>query len=262
MAAVLSPGKTIIKFSTGNYMVRDLCYFLRQGGAKIKGIDTTTLEITGVKKLKSVKNYSIMPDPIESMALISIAITTASPLTIKNCPIDFLTLEMEKLRRMGQKYKIQNRRRSKSGNFEVVDIKFTPSSLVAPSDKLYGRPFPGINIDNLPFFVPIATQAKGKTLIHDWVYENRAIYYLELEKLGAKMTLYDPHRVEIHGPTKLKANEIICPPALRPAVNLIVAMLAAKGKSILRNTYSIERGYENLYERLNHLGADIKIIEE
>ncbi|MBI5621572.1 UDP-N-acetylglucosamine 1-carboxyvinyltransferase [Candidatus Falkowbacteria bacterium] len=262
IAAVLTPGKTTIQFSTGNYMVRELCYFLREAGAKIKGIETTTLEIEGVKRLRPVKRYSIMPDPIESMALIAIAVTTRSPLTVKACPIDFLLLELEKLRRMGQRFTVKNRRRSKSGYFTLVDITFTPSYLVAPSDKLDARPFPGINIDNLPFFVPIVTQARGKTLIHDWVYENRAVYYLELQKLGAKMTLYDPHRIEIEGPTVLQANEIICPPALRPAANLMVAMLAARGISILRNTYSIDRGYENLYQRLNALGAQIEVIDE
>lgn len=262
MAAVLAPGKTIIKLASANYQVQDLGYFLVKAGAKIKGIGTTTLEIEGVRKLRPVKNYSLVPDPIESMALIAIAVTTKSHLIVKNCPIEFLALELEKLRRMGQKFRIKNKRKSKSGYFTVVDVEFYPSALVAPIDKLHCQPYPGLNIDNLPFFAPIATQAKGKTLIHDWVYENRAIYYLELQKLGAKMTLYDPHRIEIDGPTKLTASEVICPPALRPAANLVVAMLAAKGRSVLRNTYSIDRGYENLYERLNCLGADIQKEDE
>ncbi len=262
MAAVLAPGKTVIKFASANYQVQDLCYFLREGGANIKGIGSTTLEIQGVKKLRAVRNYSLIPDPIESMAFIAIAVTNKAHLTVKNCPLEFLTLELEKLRRMGQKFKVKNKTKSKSGHFIVGDIELFPSVLEAPSDKLYGRPYPGLNIDNLPFFVPIATQAKGKTLIHDWVYENRAVYYLELQKLGARMTLYDPHRIEIEGPTKLTANEIICPPALRPAANLIVAMLAAQGTSVLRNTYSIDRGYENLYERLGRIGADIERVEE
>ena len=118
------------------------------------------------------------------------------------------------------------------------------------------------NLDNLPLFIPILTQTKGTTLVHDWVYENRAIYYTELNKLGAKITLLDPHRVTVQGPTKLKAAEIICPPALRPAINILICMLATRGRSILRNSYSIDRGYENICSRLQAIGADIKPLTE
>ena len=123
-------------------------------------------------------------------------------------------------------------------------------------------PFPGLNIDNLPFFALIAATAKGRTLIHDWVYENRAIYLTELSKLNAKVELVDPHRVYIEGPTKWKAAEIVTPPALRPAVVILLAMLAAPGVSMLRNVYSINRGYEDLAERLNSLGAHITVLRD
>ncbi|MFA7244952.1 MAG: UDP-N-acetylglucosamine 1-carboxyvinyltransferase [Candidatus Magasanikbacteria bacterium] len=257
MAAVLAPGVTTIKFASSNYMVQDLCYFLQSAGAKIEGIGNTTLKITGVKKLNPIKKYHIIPDPIEAMTFIALAITTKSELTIKNCPLDFLELELEKLSVMGQKFQIKNKRKSLSGNFDVVDIKFLKSELKALPDKIYGRPFPGLNIDNLPLFVPILTQAKGRTLVHDWVYENRAIYFLDFQKLGANITLLDPHRVFVEGPTELKGNEFMCPPAIRPAVALLVAMIAASGKSVMRNSYTIERGYENLAERLATVGAKI-----
>jgi len=260
LAAVLSSGTSEINLCSSNYMVQDLCYFLVRAGAKIKGIGTTKLIITGVKKLRSI-NYPVMPDPIESMALISIAITTGSKLKITHCPIEFLSLELEKLRLMGQKIKTGRPYKSANGQFSLIDIEITPSKLKALPDKIYGRPFPGLNIDNLPLFLPILTQATGATLVHDWVYENRAIYYIEMNKFGANITLHDPHRVTVVGPTKLKPAEIICPPALRPAINLLICMLAAKGESILYNSYSIDRGYENIYERLNKLGADIKRID-
>jgi len=260
LAAVMLPGKTKINLASPNYMVQDLCYFLVKTGAKIKGIGTTKLEITGVKKLKPV-SYAIMPDPIESMAFISLAITTASKLKITHCPIEFLNLELEKLRVMGQKMKINRTYKSTNGQFDLVDIEIIPSKLSALPDKIYGRPFPGLNIDNLPLFLPILTQVHGQTLVHDWVYENRAIYYMELNKLGANILLHDQHRVTVTGPTKLKPNQIICPPALRPAINLLICMLAAEGESILYNSYSIDRGYENIYERLNGLGAEIKRVD-
>lgn len=260
LAAVLARGKTQINLASSNYMVQDLCYFLKKAGAIIKGIGTPKLEIVGVKKLKVVKNYPIMPDPIESMAFISLAITTRSKLKITNCPIEFLSLELEKLRIMGQKMKISKTYKSKNGYFNLADIEIIPSKLRALPDKIYGRPFPGLNIDNLPLFVPILTKAYGHTLVHDWVYENRAIYYTELNKLGANIILHDPYRVTVIGPTKLKGANIICPPALRPAINLLICMLSAKGKSTLFNSYSIDRGYENICDRLTKLGADIKKI--
>ncbi|OGH86746.1 MAG: hypothetical protein A2493_02145 [Candidatus Magasanikbacteria bacterium RIFOXYC12_FULL_33_11] len=257
MAAVFAPGVTTIKFASSNYMVQDLCYFLQEAGAKIEGIGSTTLKIIGVKKLNPVKEYHIIPDPIEAMTFISLAVTTKSEMTIKNCPLDFLELELEKLRVMGQKMQIKNKRKSLNGKFDIVDIKFSPSELISLPDKIYGRPFPGLNIDNLPLFVPILTQAKGRTLVHDWVYENRAIYFLDFQKLGANLTLLDPHRVFVEGPSKLKGNELMCPPAIRPAVALLVAMIAASGKSVMRNSYTIERGYEDLAGRLSMVGANI-----
>jgi len=258
LAASLIPGKTSLRFASSNYQVQDLCFFLQKLGVKIEGIGTTTLTVYGKKRLKRIVKYHLSEDPIETMLFLAAAIVTKSSIVIKRCPIEFLELELLKLQKMGFLFKILKRYKAENGKTSLVDIKTFPSNLIAPVEKLYGRPFPGLNIDNLPFFVPIATQAKGETLIHDWVYENRAIYYTDLTKLGAKIKLADPHRVYISGPTKLKAGEIVCPPALRPSAIILIAMLAARGKSVLRNTYAIERGYENIVERLQKLGADIK----
>jgi UDP-N-acetylglucosamine 1-carboxyvinyltransferase len=260
MAAAKIPGETTIKLASANYQVQDLCYFLSLLGVKIKGIGTTTLIVKGQVQLKKDIEYYLSEDPIESMFFLAVSATTKSPLLIKRCPIDFLELELLKLEKMNFRFEIIRRYKAKNKFTNLVDIKTYPSELQALEEKIYARPFPGLNIDNLPFFVPIATQAKGQTLIHDWVYEHRAIYYTELSKLGAKIILADPYRVYIDGPTKLKAAEIICPSALRPATIILIAMLSAKGTSLLRNIYSINRGYENLSERLNNLGAEIKII--
>ena len=259
-AAAKIKGKTVIKFASANYQVQDLCYFLTNLGVKIKGIGTTTLTIYGRPKINRPVTYHLSEDPIESMLFISAAATTNSCLTIKRCPIDFLELELLKLEKMGFKFKIIKKYKGKNGFVKLADIKTYTCQLTALEEKIYARPFPGMNIDNLPFFVPIATQAKGQTLIHDWVYENRALYYTELSKLGADIILADPHRVYIKGPSKLRPGEIICPPALRPAAIILIAMLCAKGTSILRNVYSINRGYEDLCTRLQKLGADIEII--
>lgn len=257
MAAVLAPGTSVIKYASANYMVQDLCHFLNAAGAKISGIGTTTLTITGVKKLHGVKGYHIIPDPVDAMAWISLAITTKSPLTVKNCALDFLELELEHLRVMGQMFTLKNKRMSESGHFALADITLKPSELTALPTKLHGKPYPGLNIDNVPLFIPILSQAKGQTLVHDWVYENRAVYYLELQKLGAQVLLLDPHRALVTGPSKLRAGEVVCPQALRPGMAVLIAMIAAKGTSTLRQPYMIERGYEQLIERLQGVGVDI-----
>lgn len=261
-AAALSPCTTTIKYASSNYMVQEICAFLIQCGVQIEGIGTTTLTVTGVASIDQDVTYTLAEDPTDSMFFITTAIVTHSSLTITRCPIDFLELELLKLEKMGFKFTLSKKYLSHNGLTQLVDIKTKPSKLVSLHEKIYARPYPGLNIDNLPFFAVIATQAEGQTLIHDWVYEKRAIYFTELDKLGAETMLADPHRIYITGPTKLRANELICPPALRPATILLIAMLGAEGRSVLRNIYSINRGYEGLVERLTSLGAEIAYLEE
>ncbi len=260
-ASALIEGKTSIKFASANYMVQEVCFFLEALGVKIEGIGTSSLTVYGVKEINKDIEYWNSEDPIESMTFISAGIITDSHITITRCPIDFLSLEMEKLNRMNLKYKISKIYSSYNGRTKLADIEIFPSKLKALNDKIHSNPYPGINIDNLPFFVPIAIRAKGQTMIHDWVFENRAIYLTELNKLGADITLADPHRLYVNGGTPLKAVQMVCPPALRPSIVILISMLAATGTSILRNVYMIDRGYEEIAERLNSIGADIKIIK-
>ncbi len=260
ICAALVPGVTTIRFAPPNYQVQDVCFFLEKCGVKIEGIGTTTLVVHGVQRIdKDIEHYN-SEDPIESMMFISAAVVTDSHLTIERCPIRFLELELYKLKKMGLKFKLSKEYFSKNSRTSLVDIEVFKSKLIAPPEKIHPQPYPGINVDNLPFFVPIVAMAKGQTLINDWMWENRAIYYTELNKLGGKVTLLDPHRVIVEGPTELKAAQIVCPPALRPAVIIMIAMLGATGTSMLRNVYSINRGYEEIAERLNSIGAQIKVI--
>ena len=218
--------------------------------------------MTGVKTINQDIGYTLSEDPTDSMFFITAGIVTNSAITITRCPIDFLELELLKLEKMGLKYTKSKPYVSHNGVTKLVDLSLKPSKLVALDEKIYARPYPGLNIDNLPFFVVIATQAHGQTLIHDWVYEKRALYFTELDKLGADTLLADPHRLYITGPSKLRATELICPPALRPATIILIAMLAAHGTSILRNIYSINRGYEDIVTRINSLGAKVEILSE
>ncbi|MGL5826684.1 MAG: UDP-N-acetylglucosamine 1-carboxyvinyltransferase [Nocardioides sp.] len=257
MAAALHPGTTVIRNASSNYMVQDLCFYLQKLGVLVDGIGTTTLTVTGMARIDVDVDYAPSEDPIEAMSLLAAAIVTQSSITIQRVPIEFLEIELALLEEMGFEYHRSAEYRALNGRTRLVDLTTQPSNLRAPHDKVHPMPFPGLNIDNLPFFAVIAAVADGQTLLHDWVYENRAIYLVELNKLGAQVKLLDPHRVMIEGPTHWSGTEIVCPPALRPAVVILLGMLAAKGTSVLRSTYVIHRGYEDLAERLNLLGASI-----
>ncbi|MGB0925096.1 MAG: helix-turn-helix domain-containing protein [Minisyncoccia bacterium] len=263
IAAAGIPATTVIHFAQQNYMVQDVCFYLQKLGVKIEGIGSLKLTIHGKKDINIDVEHHNSPDPIESMMFISAAIATESKLKITHCPIDFLKLELLKLRKMGVDMKISDVYKAKNKHTDLVDITLLPSKkLVALSDKIHAQPYPGINTDNLPFFVPVALRARGTTLIHDWMWENRAIYFTQLNRLGASIRLADQHRVFVEGGYKLNPGEIVCPPALRPSVMIMVTMLGIQGRSILRNVYSIKRGYENIVERLNAIGADIEMVKE
>ncbi|HEX5394927.1 MAG TPA: UDP-N-acetylglucosamine 1-carboxyvinyltransferase [Candidatus Saccharimonadales bacterium] len=264
MAAARFEGETVIKLASANYMVQDLCYFLQKLGVKIDGIGTSTLVIKGIRNIKRNVVYSPSEDPVEAMTFIAAAVTTDSQLTIKRVPVDFLDLELTKLDKMGLRVSSSKRYKADNGFTNLADLTIYrhEGELRAPEEKLHPLPSQGINIDNLPYFLPIVAVARGRTLIHDWVYEDRALMYAEMKKIGVDLELADPHRVFIDGPTKWRAADIVAPSGIRPAVMLLIGMLAAPGTSMLRNVYTINRGYEDLAERLNSLGARIEIVHE
>lgn len=260
MAAAMNDGETIIRNASPNYMVQDLCYFLVKLGVSIEGIGTTVLKIRGVKSINKNIDYAPSEDPVEAMSFIAAAVVTNSEITLKRVPIEFVELELAILGEMGLQYEQSAEYKARNGASRLVDLVVKKSQLVAPKDKLHALPFPGVNMDNLPFLGLIATTAKGRTLVHDWSYENRAIYFTELTKLNATVEMVDPHRVYLTGPTKWRAADVVTPPALRPSVVVLLAMIAAPGTSILRDIYSISRGYEDFANRLNSLGAKIETI--
>ena len=264
LAAARISGETVIKLASANYMVQDLCYFLQKLGVKIEGIGTGTLHIQGVKEIKRSVTYSPSEDPVEAMTFISAAVTTDSSITIKRAPIDTLELELLKLEKMGLRFKLGKTYKSANGQTDLADLTIYQhgGKLRAPEEKLHPLPSQGINIDNLPYFIPIVAVAHGRTLVHDWVYEDRALMYAEMKKIGVNLELADPHRVFIDGPTNWQAADVVCPNGIRPAVMLLIGMLAASGTSMLRNVYTINRGYEDLAERLNSLGAHIQVVHE
>lgn len=261
MAAALHDGVTVIRNASPNYMVQDVCFFLQKLGVDIEGIGTTTLKIKGKRSINQDVDYYPSEDPIEAMSFIAAGIVTDSEISITRAPIEFLELELAVLENMGLKFELGDEYKARNKHTRLVDIHLKHSKLTAPKDKLHSMPFPGINMDNLPFLGLIATVAKGRTLVHDWSYENRAIYFTELSKLNASVEMVDPHRIYLTGPTRWKPADVVAPPALRPSVVILIGMLAAPGISTLRDVYSINRGYEDLATRLNSLGANIETVQ-
>ncbi len=262
MAAALYDGTTIIRNASPNYMVQDVCFFLEKLGVIIDGIGTTTLQVRGKRSINTDVDYAPSEDPIEAMSFVAAAIVTNSEITIRRVPIEFMEIELAVLGNMNLDYELGKEYVARNGHTRLVDVTVKKSKLIAAKDKLHSMPFPGVNMDNLPFLGLVATMAKGRSLLHDWSYENRAIYFTELTKLNARIELVDPHRVYISGPTKWKHADVVAPPALRPSVVVLLAMLAAPGSSMLRDVYSINRGYEDFANRLNSIGADIETVQE
>jgi UDP-N-acetylglucosamine 1-carboxyvinyltransferase len=255
---------TTIQSASADYMVQDVCFFLKKLGVKIEGIGSGVLRVTGVRHIKKNVTFALTEDPIEAMFFMSAAITTNSEITIRRIPIDWLAIELVKLQKMGVALTVSDRYKAGNGIVDLVDITVHKHNgkLTALTDKLHPNLWPGLNPDNLPYFVPIAGVLNGRTLIHDWMYENRAIYYTEMTKVGMQVELADPHRLFVIGPTKFSKADVVCPPALRPASLLLIGMLAAPGISTLRNVYTINRGYEDIAERLNSLGAHIQVFHD
>ncbi|GAA2711107.1 MULTISPECIES: UDP-N-acetylglucosamine 1-carboxyvinyltransferase [Streptomyces] len=262
LAAARHDGVTVIRNASSNYMVQDLCFFLEELGVRVEGVGTTTLTVHGVATIDRDVDYAPSEDPVEAMSLLAAAVVTESELTIRRVPIEFMEIELAVLEEMGLDHERSAEYRADNGRTRLLDLTVRPSKLRAPIDKIHPMPFPGLNIDNVPFFAAIAASAQGQTLIHDWVYDNRAIYLTDLNRLGADVKLLDPHRVLVEGPTRWRSAEMMCPPALRPAVVVLLAMMAAEGTSVLRNVYVINRGYEDLAERLNSVGAQIETFRD
>jgi UDP-N-acetylglucosamine 1-carboxyvinyltransferase len=247
MLAAMLPGKTIIKIAACEPHVEDLGKFLVSMGAKIKGLGTHTLEITGKKKLHGAK-HQIIPDANEAATFLIMGVATGSPIKVKNAVENHLDLVLEKLREFGADFKI-------SKNYITV----IPAKKINAIRKIDTRTYPGIPSDVQAPFGILATQAQGKTLMHDTLFEGRFNYIGEIKKMGANAKIVDIHEVLIQGPTKLKGREIKSFD-LRAGASLIIAALLAGGKTVIRDIYQVDRGYERIEERLQKLGADIKRI--
>lgn len=243
MAASLTPGVTTIKIAAMEPQVQDLAEFLNKMGAKIKFGSFNTITICGAKKLHGAEHL-VIPDPIEAGTFIIAGVAAKSEILIKNIIPDHLDLVMDKLKEMGAKFEINKN-----------EILIKPVSMLNAA-KIEARIFPGLPSDLQAPFGVLTTQARGTSLIHDTLYEGRLGYVNELNKMGANAIICDPHRALISGPTQLYGAEITSFD-LRAGATMIIAALIAQGESTINNIEQIDRGYENIEERLRDIGADI-----
>ncbi|KKU73703.1 MAG: UDP-N-acetylglucosamine 1-carboxyvinyltransferase [Parcubacteria group bacterium GW2011_GWA2_47_26] len=251
MAAVLAPGKTVIKLAAAEPHVQDLCSMLKKMGARIAGMGTHTLVIEGAQELRGVK-HTVIPDQIEVGTFAALAGATHSSLTLYPIVAEHLDSVFTALKRAGVGYES----RIKNQESRISELKIFPSSSLS-GFKIQALPYPGFPTDLQAPFAVLATQCKGTSLIHDPLFEGRMGYVHELIKMGANAIIADPHRVIIAGPTSLSGQEIKSLD-LRAGATLVIAGLVAEGETILHDAEVIDRGYENLEVRLKAIGAEIK----
>ena len=244
MFASLIKGKTKIEIAAAEPQVQDTGKILKQMGAKIEGIGTHTIEIEGREKLSGA-NFSICPDPLETGTFLLAFALTGGEGRIKNINPEHLTFFLEKMKEIGM-------------NFDVTDGEIlVKKSNDFKATKIQVLPYPGFPTDLQPQTSVLLTQARGKSLIHDPLYENRFQHLHELRKMGADIEITDPHRALIFGKTELIGNKVDSID-IRSGAALILAGLISKEKTLIENISQIERGYEKIEEKLRKLGAQIE----
>lgn len=254
MAAVMTPGKTTIYNAACEPYVQQLCRMLVSMGAKIEGIGSNLLNITGVDQLGGC-HHRILPDMIEVGSFIGMAAMTAGDITIKNAGLEHLGIIPLAFERMGiQMEKVGDDIHIPSQQHYAID-SFIDGSIMTIAD----APWPGLTPDLLSVFLVVATQAKGSVLIHQKMFESRLFFVDKLIDMGAKIILCDPHRATVIGldrEAQLRGTTMTSPD-IRAGVALLIAALSAKGTSTIHNIEQIDRGYQYIDQRLNALGARI-----
>ncbi|MDY0253925.1 MAG: UDP-N-acetylglucosamine 1-carboxyvinyltransferase [Tenuifilaceae bacterium] len=254
MAAVLTPGKTTIFNAACEPYLQQLCKMLNRMGAKISGVGSNLLTIEGVDSLGGTE-HTILPDMIEIGSFIGLAAMTRSEITIKNVSYDNLGIIPSSFKRLGIKFERvdDDIYVPTQDNYEIET--FIDGSIMTIAD----APWPGLTPDLLSVFLVVATQAKGSVLIHQKMFESRLFFVDKLIDMGAQIILCDPHRATVIGHNhqmQLRATSMVSPD-IRAGVALLIAALSADGTSVIHNIEQIDRGYQQIEERLNALGAQI-----
>jgi UDP-N-acetylglucosamine 1-carboxyvinyltransferase len=254
IAAALADGETIIGNAACEPHVQDLCRFLNVLGARITGVGSNRLSITGVERLRGA-DYSVGPDHVEVGSFIGLAVMTGGELLIEDViPDDLRPIEVG-FSKLGVRWELDGSTLRVPRDQEMV----VQDDLGAAIPKVDDGPWPAFPADLTSIALAIATQARGTTMIFEKMYENRLFFVDKLVGMGARIILCDPHRAVVSGPSRLYGDRMESPD-IRAGMALLLAALAADGESVIGNVGQIDRGYERIDERLRHLGASIERI--
>ncbi|MDR0443582.1 MAG: UDP-N-acetylglucosamine 1-carboxyvinyltransferase [Treponema sp.] len=251
MAAVLAKGKTILTNAASEPHVQDLCRMLVLMGAQIEGIGSNILTITGVMKLSGCE-FEIGADFMEVGSFIGLAAVTGGDLHIEGARPEDLRPAKIAFGKLGIVWAHEGTVIHVPKN-QPMEVNHDFGGMIP---KIDDAPWPGFPPDLISIVIVVATQIKGTVLIHEKMYESRMFFVDKLIAMGARIVLCDPHRAVISGPAKLHGSELISPD-VRAGMAMIIAAMCAEGKSVIRNVYQVERGYEHLVDRLSALGARI-----
>jgi UDP-N-acetylglucosamine 1-carboxyvinyltransferase len=255
MAAVMAEGTTTIYNAACEPYLQQLCKMLNHMGANISGVGSNMLTIKGVDKLNGTEHH-ILPDMIEIGSFIGLAAMTQSDITIRNVGLEHLGVIPDRFRQLGIQMNITGDDIHIPGQ-ELYEIQTYMDGGVLT---IYDHPWPGLTPDLLSIILVVATQAKGSVLVHQKMFESRLFFVDKLIDMGAQIILCDPHRAAVIGlerKNKLRGIEMSSPD-IRAGVALLIAALSAEGKSVIQNIDQIDRGYQYIDKRLQHLGADIR----
>jgi UDP-N-acetylglucosamine 1-carboxyvinyltransferase len=255
MAAVMASGITTIYNAACEPYIQQLCKMLIRMGANIKGVASNMLIVEGVEKLSGTE-HTMLPDMIEVGSFIGLAAMTQSEITIKNAGIEHLGIIPDKFKQLGIKMDFIGDDIHIPAQFSYEVETFLDGSIM----NIYDHPWPGLTPDLLSILLVVATQATGSVLIHQKMFESRLFFVDKIIEMGARIVLCDPHRAVVVGLERVNQLRGIkmSSPDIRAGVALLIAALSATGKSTIQNIEQIDRGYQNIDERLINLGADIK----
>jgi UDP-N-acetylglucosamine 1-carboxyvinyltransferase len=256
MAAVTAKGTTILRNAASEPHVQELCQMLNNLGAQISNIGSNTLHIEGVDTLHGGE-FTIGPDYLEVVSFIGAAVVTHGEIRIRNAGPQYLDMTRIVFNRLGVDWKVD-------GEDIVVParqrLKIEPD-LGGAIPEIRVMPWPGFPTDLMSIAIVVATQSRGSVLFHNWMFEGRMYFTDKLKGMGAQIVLCDPHRCIVQGPARLYGEKVESPD-IRAGMSLLLAALAAEGKSTIRNVGQIDRGYERVDEKLRLLGARIERAEE
>ena len=255
MAAVLAEGETIITNAAGEPHIQDLCRMLNNMGANISGIGSNILKIKGVSKLHGT-DFEIGPDYMEIGSYIGLAAATKGSIRINGIK----SLDLRPLKIGFQKLGISWVDEGDSIFVNEIQELKTKADVGSTIPKIDDAPWPGFPPDLTSIMTVVATQISGTSLIFEKMFESRMFFVDKLISMGAQITLCDPHRALVSGPAALHGEHLVSPD-VRAGMAMVIAAMTAHGESRISNVYQIERGYEHLVERLQHLGAHIRKIE-